>query len=80
MDAEKPGKEARFENVRGNSEGQPIHKTETNTTSTDAEKGSTSYAASTTGLDHKIESSKAERRLLFKLGAYWRFFASQITY
>ncbi|KAJ7342937.1 major facilitator superfamily domain-containing protein [Mycena albidolilacea] len=67
MDAEKPGKEARFENLRDNSEGRPIHKTETNTTGTDAEKGSTSYAASTTGLDHKIETSRAERRLLFKL-------------
>ncbi|KAJ7826789.1 major facilitator superfamily domain-containing protein [Mycena olivaceomarginata] len=44
-----------------------IRKTETNTTGTDAEKGSTSYAASTTGLDHKIESNKVERRLLFKL-------------
>ncbi|KAJ7822904.1 major facilitator superfamily domain-containing protein [Mycena olivaceomarginata] len=66
MDAEKPGKEARFENVDDNSEGQPIHKTETNTTGTDAEKGSTSYAASTTGLDHKIETSRAERASSFQ--------------
>ncbi|KAF8172951.1 major facilitator superfamily domain-containing protein [Mycena galopus ATCC 62051] len=44
-------------------EGSPIQKTVTNTT--DTEKGS--YAASTTGLDHRVETGKAERRLLLKL-------------
>ncbi|KAL8291709.1 hypothetical protein RQP46_001967 [Phenoliferia psychrophenolica] len=34
---------------------------------TDTEKGSTAYASSTTGEDHRVESAKAERRLLFKL-------------
>ncbi|KAK4698779.1 hypothetical protein P7C70_g7490, partial [Phenoliferia sp. Uapishka_3] len=39
----------------------------TNTTNaTDTEKGS-GYASSTTGLDHRVQTSKAERRLLFKL-------------
>ncbi|KAJ7613445.1 major facilitator superfamily domain-containing protein [Roridomyces roridus] len=48
-------------------EGTPIQPTVTNTTTGDTEKGSSKYAASTTGLDHRLETSKAERRLLFKL-------------
>ncbi|KAF7340529.1 Major facilitator superfamily domain-containing protein [Mycena sanguinolenta] len=60
MEAEK---QARFaEDTK--QDGGAIHKTVTNTT--DTEKGS-SYAASTAGVDHRIESTKAERRLLLKL-------------
>lgn len=44
-----------------------LSNSKTNETGTDAEKAS-SYAQSTTGLDHKSETAKAERRLLFKLG------------
>ncbi|WVR06040.1 hypothetical protein IAU60_003068 [Kwoniella sp. DSM 27419] len=39
----------------------------TRTTGVDTEKGSTRYAASETGLVHKDENKKAERRLLLKL-------------
>ncbi|KAL8291700.1 hypothetical protein RQP46_001958 [Phenoliferia psychrophenolica] len=42
-----------------------MHPTITN--GTDTEKGSTGYASSTTGEDHRIETAKAERRLLLKL-------------
>ncbi|KAJ7738997.1 major facilitator superfamily domain-containing protein [Mycena metata] len=71
MDAgnEKPSvahREARFADDSKQTEGGPIRKTVTNTTNGDTEKGS-SYAASTTGLDHRVETTKAERRLLFKL-------------
>lgn len=46
-----------------------LHPTLTNGTNfTDTEKGSTLYASSTTGDDHRKETAKAERRLLFKLG------------
>lgn len=48
-----------------------IHPTFTNVTN-DTEKGSSGYATSTTGLDHKAETSKAERRLLLKLGDCFR--------
>ncbi|KAJ7675567.1 major facilitator superfamily domain-containing protein [Mycena rosella] len=47
-------------------EGGRIQPTMTNTT-LDTEKGSGAYASSTTGIDHRVESNKAERRLLFKL-------------
>ncbi|KAJ7225131.1 major facilitator superfamily domain-containing protein [Mycena haematopus] len=60
MEAEK---QARFAEDTKH-EGGPIHKTVTNTT--DTEKGS-GYAASTTGVDHRAETTKAERRLLAKL-------------
>ncbi|KAJ7027053.1 hypothetical protein C8F04DRAFT_100053 [Mycena alexandri] len=45
--------------------GGPLQKTLTNTS--DTEKGSSAYAASTTGHGHRIESHTAELRLLFKL-------------
>ncbi|KAJ7778849.1 major facilitator superfamily domain-containing protein [Mycena maculata] len=75
MEAEKPGTQqrerapARFaEDVDDSKqEGGPIHPTVTNTTNGDTEKGSSAYAASTAGLDHRSEYTKAERRLLFKL-------------
>jgi hypothetical protein len=74
MEAEKPTtqhREARFaEDTDTKHEGGPIHQTVTNTTNGDTEKGSSAYAASTTGLDHRAETYKAERRLLFKLGAW----------
>ncbi|KAK7060032.1 major facilitator superfamily domain-containing protein [Favolaschia claudopus] len=67
MESEK--REARFvEDTKHDdheSGGGAIQKTYTNTT--DTEKGSTSYAASTTGLDHRLETKRAERRLLLKL-------------
>lgn len=73
MDSEKPQREARFaEESKQEQEqgGGPIHKTVTNTTNDDTEKGgSSTYATSTTGFDHRVETHKAERRLLFKLGA-----------
>lgn len=37
----------------------------------DSEKGSSRYANSTAGLEMRAEARKAERRLLFKLGAFW---------
>ncbi|KAJ7662827.1 major facilitator superfamily domain-containing protein [Mycena polygramma] len=61
MEAEKP--QARFVEDTSN----PIQRTGTNTSRGDTEKGSSAYAVSTTGIDHHIESKKAERRLLFKL-------------
>ncbi|KAJ7917718.1 major facilitator superfamily domain-containing protein [Mycena leptocephala] len=71
MEAEKPTtqhREARFaEDTDTKHEGGPIHQTVTNTTNGDTEKGSSAYAASTTGLDHRAETYKAERHLLFKL-------------
>lgn len=53
-----------------------IHPTFTNVTDQTnyTEKGSSGYAASTTGLDHKAETSKAERRLLLKLGEFYSTF------
>jgi hypothetical protein len=70
-EAEKPQREARFADDT-KQDGGPLHKTITDTTNgADTEKGSSTYAASTTGLDHRIETSKAERRLLLKLGALW---------
>ncbi|KAJ7730953.1 major facilitator superfamily domain-containing protein [Mycena olivaceomarginata] len=66
-EAEKPQREARFADDT-KQDGGPLHKTITDTTNgADTEKGSSTYAASTTGLDHRIETSKAERRLLLKL-------------
>lgn len=69
-ETEKPAtqhREARFaENTKHEGGGGPLQKTLTNTS--DTEKGSSAYVASTTGLDHRIESHRAELRLLFKLG------------
>ena len=46
-----------------------IHPTLTNGTNlTSTDKESFGYATSTTGGDHRSETAKAERRLLFKLG------------
>ncbi|KAJ6568478.1 major facilitator superfamily domain-containing protein [Mycena capillaripes] len=59
-------REARFaEDTKHEGGGGPLPKTLTNTS--DTEKGSSAYAASTTGLDHRIESHRAELRLLIKL-------------
>ncbi|KAM0751708.1 MFS general substrate transporter [Meredithblackwellia eburnea MCA 4105] len=57
---------ARFADDGATAEAGDIHPTITNVTQ-DTEKASTGYANSTTGLDHRVESSKAERRLLWKL-------------
>ncbi|KAJ6529736.1 MFS general substrate transporter [Mycena capillaripes] len=70
MDAkeEKPQREARFAQDSMQEGGGPIQRTVTSTTNNDTEKGgSSAYAASTTGIDHRTETHKAERRLLFKL-------------
>ncbi|KAJ7155237.1 major facilitator superfamily domain-containing protein [Mycena filopes] len=71
MESEKPTtahREARFADDAKNTQGGPIKQTVSNTTNGDTEKGgSSAYAASTTGIDHRAESSRAERRLLFKL-------------
>lgn len=45
-----------------------LSNSKTNDTTGNETEKSSSYAQSTTGLDHKIETAKAERRLLFKLG------------
>ncbi|KAJ7506104.1 major facilitator superfamily domain-containing protein [Mycena galericulata] len=71
MDAEKPTVQqservpARFAEDTKH-EGGPFQPTYTNTSVGDTEKSS-GYAVSTTGIDHRVESIKAERRLLFKL-------------
>lgn len=73
MDAEKATTEnreygARFATTHEDQDGAPldgIHPTITH----DTEKGtSIAYASSETGLAHKVESAKAERKLIFKQG------------
>ncbi|KAJ7176139.1 major facilitator superfamily domain-containing protein [Mycena crocata] len=58
---------ARFAEDVADTEGGRIQPTVTNTTLDTEKGGSSAYANSTAGIDHKVESRKAERKLLFKL-------------
>lgn len=68
MDSEKSdqGSDARKEDAGARFEA-PLGPSTTNATM-DTEKGSSGYANSQIGLDHRTDSARAERKLLFKLG------------